>query len=93
MPKIYQVKVWDIRTGDLEQAVLSIEHQAPVEDVATLASGLAVCAAGGDRIAVYDIVGGGGRLLEASNHQVRWQRATSRRVWVLTASFRKRSRQ
>ncbi|KAG2433548.1 hypothetical protein HYH02_012665 [Chlamydomonas schloesseri] len=59
----HTVKLWDVRAGG--SAMLSLEHGAPVEDVAFFPSGSIAVTAGGNCLCVWDLLGGGGgRLLK-----------------------------
>ena len=49
---------------------MDVNHGAPVEDVASIISGYAICAVGGEKLAMYDVTGGGKVLRDAVNHQV-----------------------
>lgn len=64
----HSVRAWDPRAPDAERCVLRLDHGAPVEDVLPLAGGSLVASAGGNRLKVWDLLGG--RLVyECSNHQ------------------------
>jgi len=48
------VKLWDVRAGP--QATMSVDHGAPVEDVAFFPSGGLMVSAGGTSICVWDLL-------------------------------------
>ncbi|GLC39732.1 hypothetical protein PLESTM_000933800 [Pleodorina starrii] len=66
----HTVKLWDVRAGGAP--VLSLDHGAPVEDVAFFPSGSLAVTAGGNYLCVWDLLGAspsggsgsGGRLLK-----------------------------
>mmetsp|Transcript_5412 Transcript_5412/g.11948 ORF Transcript_5412/g.11948 Transcript_5412/m.11948 type:complete len:530 (-) Transcript_5412:1074-2663(-) len=60
------VKLWDIRAGD---NLMSLDHGAPVEDVAFFTSGSLLATAGGNSLCIWDIVGGGRLLRRFTNFQ------------------------
>ncbi|KAK9841941.1 hypothetical protein WJX81_000200 [Elliptochloris bilobata] len=60
------VKLWDLRA---KQAVMTLEHGAPVEDVAFFFAGGLLVSAGGTSALVWDLVGGGRPLARLANHQ------------------------
>eukprot|EP00891_Asterochloris_glomerata_P002672 jgi/Astpho2/2672/fgenesh1_pm.00049_%23_14_t len=59
-------RLWDVRS---QQGLLSLDHGAPVEDVAFLPSGTLAVTAGGTSVCIWDILGGGRLLARLDNHQ------------------------
>jgi U3 small nucleolar RNA-associated protein 15 len=63
----HTVKVWDVR---VPQAVMTLEHGAPVEAVTAVgAAGHLLASAGGAAAVVWDLVGGGRTISRLTNHQ------------------------
>jgi len=60
------IKLWDRRTNG--EAVLTMMHGAPVEDVVILPGDSLVVSAGGNYVKIWDIAGGGRELASLSPH-------------------------
>lgn len=63
----HTVKLWDVRAGP--QCSMSLDHGAPVEDVAFFPSGGLLVSAGGTSLCVWDLISGGKLLRRLSNFQ------------------------
>ncbi|GAX79819.1 hypothetical protein CEUSTIGMA_g7259.t1 [Chlamydomonas eustigma] len=62
----HEVKVWDVRS---KACSLTLDHGAPVEDLAFFTSGSLLVSAGGNQLCVWDLVSGGRRLKRLTNFQ------------------------
>jgi len=63
----HTVKIWDARVG--RDAVMTIKHTAPVEDIAWYPSGNLLVSVGGEDVCVWDILSGGRSLYRLRSHQ------------------------
>ena len=63
----HTVKLWDARVG--REAVMTINHTAPVEDIAWYPSGNLLVSVGGEDVCVWDILSGGRALQRMRSHQ------------------------
>lgn len=59
-------KLWDVRSGE---AMMSLDHGAPVEDVAFFPAGSLVVSVGGNSVCVWDVLSGGKLLRRLTNFQ------------------------
>lgn len=64
----HTVKLWDGRDGG-KDASMTLDHGAPVEDVAWLPSGSLLVSVGGQDVCVWDMLGGGRLLQRLRCHQ------------------------
>lgn len=62
----HSVKVWDVRSTE---SLMTMDHGYPVEALVMLPGSGLVASAGGNRICIWDIHGGGKLLHSFSNHQ------------------------
>lgn len=62
------VKLWDVRVGDGNRAVMELNHGKPIEDVLFLPSGGLVASAGGNSVKVWDLIGGGKLVFSMESH-------------------------
>ncbi|KAF8055723.1 utp15 [Scenedesmus sp. PABB004] len=62
----HTVRLWDVRTRG---CALSLDHGAPVEDVAFFPAGGLLVSAGGTSLCVWDVMGGGRLLRRLPNFQ------------------------
>jgi len=60
------VKLWDRRTKG--EPVLTMKHNAPVEDLVILPGDSLIVSAGGNHVKVWDVAGGGRELTSLSPH-------------------------
>ncbi|GBF88130.1 hypothetical protein Rsub_00842 [Raphidocelis subcapitata] len=70
----HTAKLWDVRAGGSRGgggggAVMSLDHGAPVEDVAFFPSGGMAVTAGGNTLCIWDVLGGGRLLKRLANFQ------------------------
>ena len=63
----HTVKLWDGRVG--RQAVMTLNHGSPVEDIAWYPNGNLLVSVGGEDICVWDALGGGRLLQKMRSHQ------------------------
>jgi len=63
------VKLWDVRAKGKAGSMMSMDHGAPVEDVAWFPSGSLLVTCGGNSVCVWDVVGGGRLLRKLTNFQ------------------------
>ena len=64
----HTVRLWDDRDGSTS-ATMTLDHGAPVEDVAWLPSGSLLVSVGGQDVCVWDVLGGGKLLKRLRCHQ------------------------
>jgi U3 small nucleolar RNA-associated protein 15 len=63
----HTVKIWDAREG--REAVMTLNHGSPVEDVAWYPNGNLLVSVGGEDICVWDTLSGGRLLQRLRSHQ------------------------
>ena len=63
----HTVKIWDARQG--REAVMTLDHGSPVEDVAWYPNGNLLVSVGGEYVCVWDAICGGRLLRRLRSHQ------------------------
>ena len=65
----HTVKLWDMRGASSQKAMMTCQHDQPVEACLVMPGGSLMLSAAGNTISVWDLISGGKLLHSFSNHQ------------------------